>query len=84
MDQIIQEKNSIIRDIQYEIARISKVSCFTVFKLNNLQAHADLTNFYTQKMEEHNIPVEELGFKPPVPKAEETTEVVVEQPTEGV
>eukprot|EP00727_Mastigamoeba_balamuthi_P002974 m51a1_g12674 putative growth arrest-specific protein 8 (397) ;mRNA; r:7148-8442 len=54
---VIEEKNGVIRDLQYELAKASK-------------AHTDMLRTYESKLEEHGVPRENLGFtaaRPAVP-----------------
>ncbi|PIN88790.1 hypothetical protein AB205_0221330 [Aquarana catesbeiana] len=48
---VLDTKNNAIKDLQYELARVSK-------------AHNDLLRTYEAKMRAFGIPVDELGFKP--------------------
>lgn len=48
---MLSEKNTIIKDLQYELARICK-------------AHDDLLETYEDKLYQYGIPKEELGFTP--------------------
>ncbi|KAM3872146.1 dynein regulatory complex subunit 4-like [Diretmus argenteus] len=50
-EEMLDSKNNSIKDLQYEIARVSK-------------AHNDLLQTYEVKLRAFGIPVEELGFKP--------------------
>ncbi len=51
LDEVLNSKNSIIRALQYDVAKVSK-------------AHNDLIRVYEAKLAEFGIPVEELGFRP--------------------
>eukprot|EP00741_Cyanophora_paradoxa_P025209 tig00000350_g24334.t1 len=51
LDDVLEAKNTAIKDLQYEVARLSK-------------AHNDVIRVYESKLREFGIPVEELGFKP--------------------
>ncbi|KAM9302437.1 dynein regulatory complex subunit 4 [Gastrophryne carolinensis] len=51
LEDVLDSKNNAIKDLQYELARVSK-------------AHNDLLRTYEAKMRAFGIPVEELGFKP--------------------
>jgi growth arrest-specific protein 8 len=51
LEDVLDSKNSAIKDLQYELARFCK-------------AHNDLLNTYEIKLKQFGIPVEELGFKP--------------------
>jgi hypothetical protein len=51
LDEVLDAKNKAIKDLQYELARVTK-------------AHNDVINVYNSKLAEFGIPVEELGFKP--------------------
>lgn len=48
---VLDSKNSAIKDLQYELARVCK-------------AHNDLLRTYEAKLTQFGIPTEELGFKP--------------------
>jgi hypothetical protein len=48
---VLDSKNSAIKDLQYELARVCK-------------AHNDLLRTYEAKLAQFGIPVEEMGFKP--------------------
>ncbi|KAM3872149.1 dynein regulatory complex subunit 4-like [Diretmus argenteus] len=50
-EEMLDSKNNSLKDLQYEIARVSK-------------AHNDLLQTYEAKLRAFGIPVEELGFKP--------------------
>lgn len=54
------QKNSLIRSLQHDIAKVSK-------------AHNDLIRVYESKLSEYGIPIQELGFRPLVTKATTTT-----------
>jgi len=51
LDDVLDAKNGAIKDLQYELARITK-------------AHNDVIRVYESKLTEFGIPVEELGFRP--------------------
>jgi len=51
LDDVLDGKNSAIKDLQYELARVTK-------------AHNDVIRVYESKLTEFGIPVEELGFRP--------------------
>ncbi|XP_077317066.1 dynein regulatory complex subunit 4 [Lithobates pipiens] len=51
LEDVLDTKNNAIKDLQYELARVSK-------------AHNDLLRTYEAKMRAFGIPVDELGFKP--------------------
>lgn len=51
LEDILDSKNSAIKDLQYELARVSK-------------AHNDLLRTYEAKLMQFGIPIDELGFKP--------------------
>ncbi|RXM29541.1 Methenyltetrahydrofolate synthase domain-containing protein [Acipenser ruthenus] len=51
LEDILDSKNSAIKDLQYELARVCK-------------AHNDLLRTYETKLRAFGIPVDELGFKP--------------------
>ncbi|PAA78994.1 hypothetical protein BOX15_Mlig031513g3, partial [Macrostomum lignano] len=51
LEDVLDSKNSAIKDLQYELARVCK-------------AHNDLLKTYEAKLRQYGIPVEELGFKP--------------------
>lgn len=51
LDEVLDAKNKAIKDLQYELARVTK-------------AHNDVINVYNAKLSEFGIPVDELGFKP--------------------
>nr|XP_054771953.1 dynein regulatory complex subunit 4-like [Lytechinus pictus] len=48
---VLDSKNSAIKDLQYELARVCK-------------AHNDLLRTYEAKLQAFGVPTEELGFKP--------------------
>lgn len=48
---VLDSKNSAIKDLQYELARVCK-------------AHNDLLRTYEAKLQQFGIPTDELGFKP--------------------
>ncbi|XP_041375322.1 dynein regulatory complex subunit 4-like [Gigantopelta aegis] len=51
LEDVLDSKNSAIKDLQYELARVCK-------------AHNDLLRTYEAKLHVFGIPTEELGFKP--------------------
>merc|ERR1712048_1009751 len=51
LEDVLDSKNSAIKDLQYELARVCK-------------AHNDLLRTYESKLRQFGIPTEELGFKP--------------------
>uniref|UniRef100_A0A0B7ARK5 Dynein regulatory complex subunit 4 n=1 Tax=Arion vulgaris TaxID=1028688 RepID=A0A0B7ARK5_9EUPU len=51
LEDVLDSKNSAIKDLQYELARVCK-------------AHNDLLRTYESKLQQFGIPVDELGFKP--------------------
>lgn len=51
IEKLLQNKNDIIQDVRYELARVCK-------------AHDDLLETYEAKMEQFGIPKEEMGFQP--------------------
>lgn len=51
LEDVLDSKNSAIKDLQYELARVCK-------------AHNDLLRTYEAKLRQFGIPVEEMGFKP--------------------
>lgn len=51
LDEVLDNKNQIIKALQYDIAKVSK-------------AHNDLIRVYEAKLAEFGVPVEELGFRP--------------------
>lgn len=51
LEDILDSKNSAIKDLQYELARVCK-------------AHNDLLRTYEAKLTQFGVPIEELGFKP--------------------
>jgi len=51
LEDVLDSKNSAIKDLQYELARVCK-------------AHNDLLRTYESKLNSFGIPAEELGFKP--------------------
>jgi len=51
LEEVLDSKNSAIKDLQYELARVCK-------------AHNDLLRTYESKLVAFGIPPEELGFKP--------------------
>lgn len=51
LEDVLDSKNSAIKDLQYELARVCK-------------AHNDLLRTYESKLKQFGVPTEELGFKP--------------------
>ncbi|XP_067948059.1 dynein regulatory complex subunit 4-like [Watersipora subatra] len=51
LEDVLDSKNSAIKDLQYELARVCK-------------AHNDLMRTYEAKLNMFGVPTEELGFKP--------------------
>ncbi|KAK6178474.1 hypothetical protein SNE40_013260 [Patella caerulea] len=51
LEDVLDSKNSAIKDLQYELARVCK-------------AHNDLLRTYESKLNQFGIPTEELGFRP--------------------
>lgn len=51
LEDVLDSKNSAIKDLQYELARVCK-------------AHNDVLRTYETKLRQFGIPVEELGFRP--------------------
>lgn len=51
LEDVLDSKNSAIKDLQYELARVCK-------------AHNDLLRTYEAKLNQFGVPVEEMGFKP--------------------
>jgi len=51
LEDVLDSKNSAIKDLQYELARVCK-------------AHNDLLRTYEAKLNQFGVPTEELGFKP--------------------
>merc|ERR1712226_1648161 len=51
LEDVLDAKNSAIKDLQYELARVCK-------------AHNDLMRTYEAKLSAFGIPIDELGFKP--------------------
>merc|ERR1719192_576756 len=51
LEDVLDSKNSAIKDLQYELARVCK-------------AHNDLMRTYEAKLNMFGIPTEELGFRP--------------------
>jgi len=51
LDEVLDGKNKAIKDLQYELARVTK-------------AHNDVISVYNAKLAEFGIPQEELGFRP--------------------
>ncbi|KAJ3116589.1 Dynein regulatory complex subunit 4 [Phlyctochytrium bullatum] len=56
LEETMEGKNRQIKDLQYDLAKITK-------------AYNDMIRVYEAKLTEFNIPLEEIGFKPLVPKA---------------
>jgi chromosome segregation ATPase len=57
LEEILDGKNRMIRDMQYELAKVAK-------------AHNDMIGVMENKMREFGIPSEELGFTPVSPAAD--------------
>jgi len=55
VSEILDTKSQLIKDLQYELARVIK-------------AHNDMLRVYEAKMAEWNIPTDELGFRPLIVK----------------
>jgi hypothetical protein len=51
LEEVLTNKNSVIRALQYDVAKVSK-------------AHNDLIRVYEAKLAEYGIPAEQLGFRP--------------------
>ncbi|XP_077975287.1 dynein regulatory complex subunit 4-like [Styela clava] len=51
LEDVLDSKNSAIKDLQYELARVCK-------------AHNDLLRTYESKLISFGVPIDELGFKP--------------------
>ena len=51
LDDVLENKNQIIKALKYDVAKVSK-------------AHNDLIRVYEAKLAEYGIPAEELGFRP--------------------
>eukprot|EP00112_Aurelia_sp_Birch-Aquarium-sp1_P000082 Seg1005.10 transcript_id=Seg1005.10/GoldUCD/mRNA.D3Y31 product="Dynein regulatory complex subunit 4" protein_id=Seg1005.10/GoldUCD/D3Y31 len=51
LEDVLDSKNSAIKDLQYELARVCK-------------AHNDLIRTYEAKLQSFGVPTDELGFKP--------------------
>ncbi len=51
VQDVLDAKNTAIKDLQYELARVCK-------------AHNDMIKVYEAKLGEFGIPVDELGFQP--------------------
>lgn len=51
LEEVLDNKNQIIKALKYDIAKVSK-------------AHNDLIRVYEAKLAEFGIPAEELGFRP--------------------
>uniref|UniRef100_A0A7S3DIN4 Growth arrest-specific protein 8 domain-containing protein n=1 Tax=Palpitomonas bilix TaxID=652834 RepID=A0A7S3DIN4_9EUKA len=51
LEEVMDAKNQMIRDLRYELARVTK-------------AHNDVIRVYESKLASYGIPVEELGFRP--------------------
>lgn len=51
LDEVLDAKNTAIKDLQYELARVTK-------------AHNDVIRVYETKLTEFGVPIEELGFRP--------------------
>ena len=68
---VLDSKNSAIRDLQYELARVCKVGSplsSTPHTPSHIplppQAHNDLIRTYEAKLTSFGVPTEELGFSP--------------------
>ncbi|XP_076328436.1 growth arrest specific protein 8 isoform X2 [Tachypleus tridentatus] len=57
-EDILTDKNSAIKDLQYDLARAYK-------------AHNDLIRTYEAKLKQHGIPIENCGFVPMNPKGQQ-------------
>ena len=55
LEEVLDNKNSVIKALKYDIAKVSK-------------AHNDLIRVYEAKLAEFGIPAEELGFRPLITK----------------
>ena len=74
LEDVLDSKNSAIRDLQYELARVCKVRSHhyqhphTHTHIHALpsssQAHNDLIRTYEAKLASFGVPTEELGFHP--------------------
>ncbi|XP_042196399.1 dynein regulatory complex subunit 4 isoform X2 [Callorhinchus milii] len=51
LEDVLDSKNNVIKDLQYELARVCK-------------AHNDLLRTYEAKLTTFGVPLDELGFKP--------------------
>jgi len=51
LEDVLDSKNSAIKDLQYELARVCK-------------AHNDLIRTYESKLQSFGVPTDELGFRP--------------------
>ncbi|KXS21885.1 hypothetical protein M427DRAFT_281219 [Gonapodya prolifera JEL478] len=51
LDDHLEGKNAIVRDLQFELARVTK-------------AHNDLLRTFEATLTEHNVPLDELGLRP--------------------
>jgi len=69
LDDLLDEKNKVIKDLQFEVARTVK-------------AHNDVIRTYEAKLTEYGIPKEELGFAKPLRSA--TTTAPAGLVTQGV
>lgn len=64
IEDTFAQKNAIIRDLQYELARVGR-------------QHTDMLRTYEAKLEEHGIPRDTLGFTPMEPDIPEAAASVV-------
>jgi growth arrest-specific protein 8 len=51
LEDVLEAKNNMIKDLQYDLARVSK-------------AHNDLIRTYESRLREMGVPAEDLGFRP--------------------
>jgi len=51
LDDLLDEKNRLVKDLKYELARVTK-------------AHNDLIRTYESKLSEYGVPLAELGYQP--------------------
>lgn len=56
LEDVLDTKNTAIKDLQYELARVCK-------------AYSDTVQAYEAKLKEHGVAVEDLGFKPVAPSS---------------
>eukprot|EP00795_Rhopilema_esculentum_P001818 gene1818-16308_t len=67
LEDVLDSKNSAIKDLQYELARVCKL-----FMAESLEypttgihvAHNDLIRTYETKLQSFGVPTDELGFRP--------------------